>query len=192
MICGSTPESGYFVQEIIGMYNDHQGPVTTFTSEFSGPKKSLHLPPGWQKIVFDRLQDLDDTTETDAVKLEVRYFFRNSFGFQTKYRMIIRDTTNHIPWPPEKKMVHPSNGGIIPPILNARLLSSRPTSNVIDVTRRVEKYLGHNKDFNSVSIRPLDLFPYDDPDELRQNYCFLEVTDLWDKHVFAMHEYINN
>jgi hypothetical protein len=185
------PETGYFVQRVFALYDDHSGPVTDVTYEFTGPNKTLYIEPGWQRIAHSRLQELDPMQPADnAVKLEVRYYFKNSLGYKTKYRMVIRDTEDDVPWPPKKKMGNPSIGKIKPPILNARLLPRYDMAKLLDVTRRVQKYLGHNNDFNDVSLRPIDFFPYDDPDEIIREYCFLEIKDLWDTNAYCLREYI--
>jgi hypothetical protein len=50
----------------------------------------------------------------------------------------------------------------------------------VDVTQRLKKYAGPNKDFyesQGLGVRVLDCFPFDDPDHLAERFESLSILD---------------
>ena len=134
---------------------------------------------------------LEETTgwRDNRWRVEVRYVLMSPFGFVSKYRMILR--RGDVCIVPETRPA-----GLSGPrgILSATLIPRQPkradtTADVdppenaycsTDITRRVIKYGGPAKDFHAqhgLRVRALDIFPYDDPDQLCDHFFGLRIVD---------------
>jgi hypothetical protein len=120
-------------------------------------------------------------------RVDVKYIHTSPFGVVTKYRMILRPGD---PWtfPPEKQQLLALRG-----IISATLVPHAHISDAreVDVTRRLKKYAGPNKDFYEGRVRVLDCFPFDDPVHLAERFESLHVLDTsrllsQEKHVFKL------
>lgn len=143
---------------------------------------------------------LEETTgwksDDDRWRVEVRYVLVSPFGFVSKYRMVLR--RGDVCIVPEARPA-----GLSGPrgILSATLIPRQPKSAdpvdhadpgdppvdppenaycSTDITRRVIKYGGPAKDFHAshgLSVRALEMFPYDDPDQLCEHFFGLRIVD---------------
>ena len=106
--------------------------------------------------------DARDATGWDRLRLEVRY----RVGTQ-KFRMVLR----------------PGDVCVFPPPPRARgfpltvLAASLHGSIDVDVTHRVLKYAGFNRDFHGTRVTVRDMFPFDDHDDNAQRYTHMRVID---------------
>lgn len=157
--------------------------MATITDMMSCNGKVL-LRDDWEIIAREGLESLDEKRDEVQVKIEVRYFYQNVFGFMTKYRLVCHEG-DHLEIPPPR-VVHKDDRPINPPVLQCLLFSSHPGIKPLDVTHRVMKYMGPNKDFGSTPFRVFEMFPFDDPDEIQKEYSVLVVFDLWNKTAFKM------
>ena len=105
---------------------------------------------------------------TKKMRVEVRYV---SFGH--KYRAVLRPGDAFS----APKAVERHRGGP-KGVMAAELVGKRGLT--VDVTRRVHKYQGPLKDFHAgqgLRVGVLDMFPFDDPAELVDNFHTLRIID---------------
>lgn len=107
--------------------------------------------------------DTQDATGWDRVRVEVRYRHGNG-----KYRMVLRPGDTCVFPPPAKPR------GFHLAVLAASLHGK---SVDFDVTRRVLKYQGANKDFHGTRVTVRDMFPFDDHDDNAVRFSHLRVMD---------------
>lgn len=121
-------------------------------------------------------------------RIDVRYTRCSPFGKVSKYRMVLRPGKACLFPPPPQ----PSNGvrGIISATLEP--FAHIEGAKSVDVTTRLTKYAGPYKDFHSgqgLSIRPLDCFPFDDPEALSQRFETLTIMDASNLVSQDIHEF---
>ena len=106
---------------------------------------------------------------TPRIRADVRYMAHGR-----KYRLVLRpgDACAFAAVPERHR------GG--PKGVMAAMLRARGDLVGVDITRRVLKYQGPNKDFHSamnLKVGVLDMFPYDDAEELKDYFHTLYVVD---------------
>ena len=112
--------------------------------------------------------DAMDATGWGRVRLEVRYTMAGC-----KYRMVLRPGDVCVFPPPPRRA---TSMGFPLAVLTAMLEDHDGTTDV-DVTTRVLKYAGPNRDFHGTRVRVRDLFPFDDHDDAFLRTPFLKVFD---------------
>jgi hypothetical protein len=116
-----------------------------------------------------------DTWEADAVKatgwahvrVEIRYKLRD-----VKYRLVLRHG-DVCEFPPLARHQ------VKPFIRKAILFGDHGLC--VDVTRRVRKYQGPNRDFHGLQVTVKDMFPFDDHAHYELNGVFLSLFDTEDR-----------
>jgi hypothetical protein len=172
------------------LYEDHEGTMTEVTPYFICPEsRKLHPRDNWELCCREALEKVDEPRKDVGVKLEVRYYYQNMFGFKTKYRLICHQGDDLII--PPHRVIYKDDRPINPPILQCIMFYSTGQKKPWDVTHRVLKYAGPNKDFGTTPIKVFEMFPIDDPESLRQQFSHLLVIDLWNKTTFGMDDVIN-
>lgn len=106
--------------------------------------------------------DVRDAIEWDEYKLDVRYTYRGQ-----KYRVLYRhddDAAFPLPRP---------MGIVIAPKLSSACLVRKDDGREIDVTERVRKYMGPDRDFykkHGLYVRVQDMFPFDDHEDNSERF----------------------
>jgi hypothetical protein len=100
------------------------------------------------------LDDVRDLLKWDKYKIEMRYVYRGN-----KYRVVYRhDDDENFPLPRHMHMV------LAPKLIEAHLVRKHDGKEH-DVTERVRKYMGPDRDFfkkHGLYVRVQDMFPFDD------------------------------
>lgn len=172
------------------MYHDHEGPLTHATEHFTAEDRSLNIPDAWHLTARQILYSVGDAREDIPVKMEIRYVYRNMFGYDTKYRMVVYEGDTNVTIPPEKAL-HLGERKINPPVIQCLLFPVRDGTELepkkpMDITSRLIKYMGPNKDFGSTPFRVFEMFPFDDPEIFRKDFDSILVVDLWKKTVLRL------
>lgn len=104
---------------------------------------------------------------TDRFRVDVRYVAHGK-----KYRLVLRPGDSYaLSDAPERHRGGPKG------VMAAELVGDEAT---VDITRRILKYQGPMKDFHrgmGLRVAVTDLFPFDDPAELKVNFLALRVVD---------------
>lgn len=126
-----------------------------------------------------------------APRVDVRYVHTSPLGNVTKYRMIVRPGDECIVPPPKT-----TSGMAFRGIISATLIPYAHCDGAkqVDVTRRMKKYAGPNKDFyetQGLEVRVLDCFPFDHPEQLVERFESLSILDTsrllsQEMHVFSL------
>lgn len=107
----------------------------------------------------------EDVCDPECVRVEVRYRHKGQ-----KYRHIM--TSSRV-WPPEQRCKPVFRAGVV-----RATLVPKGSGESRDVTARIRKYAGPHKDIQGlVQHDPTELFPWEDPDELRDTYARLAIVD---------------
>ena len=108
------------------------------------------------------VNDVRDAIEWDKYKLDVRYTYRGQ-----KYRVLYRhDDDGTFPLPR-------SMGIVIAPKLSSACLVRKDDGRETDVTDRVRKYMGPDRDFykkHGLYVRVQDMFPFDDHEDNSERF----------------------
>lgn len=132
--------------------------------------------PTWEAELMEYLGwDPHDPT----FRAEVRYAYTNMFGTETKYRMVLR-TDDPCPWPPcfDRSRTKPFSGILVAQLLPLPEVEEEAAA--VDVTRRVAKYAGPNKDFHShegLALKTCDILPFDDLEWVTKRFGILRLLD---------------
>lgn len=183
--------------QIYVMYEDHQGPLRIATEYFTDFQKQLVIPKTWAdtaRRILESSRYSDGTRPDVPVKMEIRYVHRNMFGHETKYRTVVYEGDAHeISIPPVR---NDCPGTIEPPIIQCMLMPSdngtedEPRKQ-IDITKRLLKYMGPNRDFGPSALKVFELFPFDDPDQFRESFRGIQVTDLCKNTVLGVDDVLS-
>lgn len=124
----------------------------------------LENPGEWPHIV----RDLTGWGHQDGpLQLEVRYVHASAYGRLHKYRAVLREGESFA-MPPGK------SHGLLGPsslIVHATMEPwNEEEAAPVDVTARIRKYGGPAKDFHERPLAPIDCFPFDDPNMLRDRF----------------------
>ena len=132
----------------------------------------------WGPLYWEDVVDEETGWDADTpLKVELRYTYTNSFGYATKYRMVLRRGDACV-WPPVVASTTLGGGGLRG-ILAADLVPRDPQiAAPVDLTRRLVKYAGPNKDFHAgdgLTIRACDVLPFDDMDAVKERFGTLRL-----------------
>ncbi len=136
------------------MYAFNETPTGNFHEVFSAKRCELsdvRSKLGWEKY-----------------RIEMRYKFHGK-----KYRAVYRHDDEQ-DFPPKRQMRL-----VFAPKVSSACLIRRVDGKQIDVTDRVRKYLGPDRDFHSklgLYVRVQDMFPFDDHDDNAERF---EALGLW-------------
>ena len=110
-----------------------------------------------------------DAIRWDAYDIEIRYTFRGH-----KYRVIFRDDDDlTFPLPREMGLV------LAPKLVTAYLVRRDDETFHHDVTERVRKYMGPDRDFHAkhgAYVHVHDMFPFDDNDDNSERFSSLRMV----------------
>lgn len=113
----------------------------------------------------DDLENVRKKISWTEYRVEIRYAFRGN-----KYRVVYRhDDEESFPPPRDMKLV-------VAPKITMACLIRRCDGKHIDVSERVRKYAGPDRDFHSKSVRVQDMFPFDDHDDNAERF---EALGVW-------------
>ena len=145
--------------------------IDDVTGDFGDISNRFHLWT-WEEDVMDEFG-------WDNPRVDIRYLHTSPLGKVTKYRMILRPG-DFCMFPPLRPK-NPLAGGLRG-IISATLVpyAHIPDAREVDVTTRLKKYAGPNKDFyhaQGLEVRVLDCFPFDDPDQLAERFESLTILD---------------
>lgn len=125
----------------------------------------------FHEVFSAKRNDLDNIRRKlgwNKYKIEIRYTFHGH-----KYRAVYRhDDECGFPLPRGMKLV-------IAPKIKSACLIRRADGKQFDVTERVRKYMGPDRDFHSKSglyVRVQDMFPFDDHDDNAERF---EAVGVW-------------
>jgi hypothetical protein len=122
---------------------------------FDADELSVHLPRAWDS----------------RWKVEVRYCFRGA-----KYRAVVRPG-EEFAFPPcseaDARSLIPGNG-----VLYRATLETFDPPGALDVTARVAKYQGVERDYGGRLLKCHDLFPFDDHDHDAERFGTLTIDAL--------------
>jgi len=108
------------------------------------------------------VSDVRDAIDWEKYKLDVRYTFRGN-----KYRVLYRhDDDATFPLPRHV-------GIVVAPKLSSACLVRKDDGREIDVTDRVRKYMGPDRDFykkHGLYVRVQDMFPFDDHEDNSERF----------------------
>lgn len=114
------------------------------------------------------LESIRAKLDWEKYRIEMRYTFHGK-----KYRAIYRHDDEET-FPPKRGMTL-----VVAPKMTAACLIRRADGKQIDVTDRIRKYLGPDRDFHSkkrLYVRVQDMFPFDDHDDNSERF---EALGLW-------------
>jgi hypothetical protein len=103
------------------------------------------------------VSDVRDAIDWDEYRIDVRYTYRGN-----KYRVLYRQDDD-VPFPLPRSM-----GIVVAPKLASACLVRKDDGREIDVTERVRKYMGPDRDFykkHGLYVRVQDMFPFDDHED---------------------------
>jgi hypothetical protein len=147
-LCRPIPPRGAIPYKI---YAFNETPVGNFHEVFSAKR--------------DDLENVRKKLGWDEYRIEIRYAFRGN-----KYRVVYRrDDGGEFPPPRDMKMV-------VAPKINLACLIRRGDGRDVDVTDRVRKYFGPDRDFHSKGVKIQDMFPFDDHDDNAERF---EALGVW-------------
>lgn len=173
------------------MYQDHEGPLTEATEYFTNEDRTLNIPDEtWADMAREILFSAGDIREDVPIKMEIRYVYRNMYGYEIKYRMVVYEGDTNVVIPPEKPL-HLGERKVNPPVIQCLLFpvhdgTEDEPKKPIDITNRLMKYMGPNKDFGSTPFKVFEMFPFDDPTIFRKDFDSILVVDLWKKTVMRL------
>jgi hypothetical protein len=116
----------------------------------------------------NELADIRSKLGWDKYRIEIRYTFRGQ-----KYRVVYRHD-DEVDFPLKRSMHL-----VIAPRVTSACLVRKADGKHIDVTDRVRKYLGPDRDFHSkhgLYVRVQDMFPFDDHDDNAERF---ETLAIW-------------
>lgn len=143
----------FMVYKVLAL-NEETGEDKNVTKAFQAKEweESVRVASGWF---------------TQKLRADVRYMAHGK-----KYRFVLRPgDTCRLTDVPERHRGAPKG------VMAAELVGDEAT---VNITRRVLKYQGPSKDFHrgmDLRVGVTDLFPFDDPHELRLNFHALRVVD---------------
>lgn len=114
------------------------------------------------------LEDVRAKLPWDRYRIEMRYKFHGK-----KYRAVYRHDDEET-FPVKRSMTM-----VIAPKISSACLIRRADGKQIDVTDRVRKYFGPDRDFHSKAklyVRVQDMFPFDDHDDNSERF---EALGIW-------------
>ena len=121
---------------------------------------------------------LDTPPEFD--RMEIRYTRRGK-----KYRAVVREG--------ESREIVDGTCTRVSEIVSAKLLPSVEAvaegAKNIDVTTRVRKYFGANKDFGGRVLKCHDIFPFDDPEYMADRFDTLRVAKVGSADGFSVRDF---
>lgn len=120
--------------------------------------------PDWVARLCDEMHGLSPT----GWRLEVRYKVKDN-----KYRLIRRPGLVNVSLPTLESLVARALNRPYPIVIYASL---NTPSKKINVTRRIQKYLGPRNDFHDAHVRVWDVLPNDDVSALLGKGYFLEIV----------------
>ena len=108
------------------------------------------------------VSDVRDAIDWDEYRIDVRYTYRGN-----KYRVLYRQDDD-VPFPLPRSM-----GIVVAPKLASACLVRKDDGREIDVTERVRKYMGPDRDFykkHGLYVRVQDMFPFDDHEDNAERF----------------------
>jgi len=116
----------------------------------------------------------------DSDRMEIRYTWRGK-----KYRAVVREG--------ESGEIGAGKCTRVSEIVSAKLLPSVEAAaegaKTIDVTTRIRKYFGANKDFGGRVLKCHDIFPFDDPEYMADRFDTLRVAKVGSTDGFSVRDF---
>ena len=112
------------------------------------------------------IEEIQKKIRLKKYKIEIRYIVHGR-----KYRIVVRENEN-IHFPIRKEL------GLMKPNIESASLLIKDNGGECDVTERIRKYFGQNKDFNSglgLKIFVQDMFPFDDHEDNAERFGALYI-----------------
>jgi len=112
------------------------------------------------------IEEIQKKLRLKKYKIEIRYVVHGH-----KFRIVVREN-EHIHFPIRKEL-----GLMKPHIISASLLI-KDSGEECDVTKRIRKYFGQNRDFNSglgLKLFVQDMFPFDDHEDNAERFDALYI-----------------
>lgn len=170
--------------------NDDTNEFFTISSRVFDPRSwdaCLPEDDGDEDVEEEEEDEEDEPTTNPSWRVEVRYVHTTKFGRPTKYRMVLRqgDVCTFPPKPPGLGRAQTGRAMVLG-VVHADLVPRDDTDAThIDITDRIKKYMGPGKDFHGLDIRPLDVFPYDDPEILVQRFAGIRLVTMTYTSIFV-------
>lgn len=170
------------------------------TENFVDEDGTLSIPDDWWEIAREILtSEGGDIREDVPVKMEIRYVHRNKYGYETKYRLVAYEGDVDVTIPPPRRDTTSLNSvplKIEAPVIQCLMVpnETRDTDDQprrhVDLTTRLLKYMGPNGDFGFTGMKAYEMYPFDDPEQLMDSFCGMQVDNIFSRTTFDMDEEI--